>query len=64
MAMYYCHGCDKYVDNDWHPMEISELCPECHIEAQEEGCDILTKAQQYELEQKLTALSLQQEQGD
>ena len=36
MAIYYCHGCDKCVDNDYHPMEISGLCPECHFQAQEE----------------------------
>ena len=63
MSIYYCLGCDKYVDDDYHPMEISELCPECHLQAQEEGSEILTKAQQYELEQKMTALSLQEGQG-
>lgn len=46
MAIYYCEGCDKYVDDDWHPMEESELCPDCHNE------------RQYEREQRETHLSL------
>lgn len=35
MAMYYCEGCDRYIDDDWHPMEISELCPDCHENVRE-----------------------------
>ena len=35
MAVYYCHSCDNYLDGDYHPMEESELCPECHAEKEE-----------------------------
>tara|TARA_R110000823_G_scaffold264571_1_gene384691 strand:- start:243 stop:425 length:183 start_codon:yes stop_codon:yes gene_type:complete len=30
MAMYRCHSCDNFVDDDWHPMEASGDCPACH----------------------------------
>jgi hypothetical protein len=36
LAIYYCMGCDKRVDNDYFPMEESELCPPCHEEREEE----------------------------
>lgn len=40
MAVYYCHSCDRYRDDDWHPMEEGGICPECKVEAEErEGED-------------------------
>ena len=36
MAVYYCEGCDKLVDGDWHPMAESGLCDECECERDEE----------------------------
>jgi hypothetical protein len=29
MAMYRCSGCDELKDNDYDPMDDSELCVEC-----------------------------------
>lgn len=30
MAMYHCSNCGKFVDDDWHPMDDDEMCPDCH----------------------------------
>ena len=32
MAMYYCEGCDRMIDDDWHPMNDEGICPECEAE--------------------------------
>ena len=43
MAIYYCHHCDQYVDDDYHPgeedpeNELELICPECLLELQEEA---------------------------
>ena len=37
MAVYYCDECGQYKDDDYFPMEESELCPDCHAEKSEEG---------------------------
>lgn len=44
MAVYYCHGCERYIDDDWHPMEIKddkEYCPDCYelMEDEDERCE-------------------------
>lgn len=31
MAMYYCRSCDNWLDNDYHPMEAGEVCPDCSL---------------------------------
>ena len=33
MAVFYCHGCDEYIDNDWNPgQEIAGefVCESCY----------------------------------
>ena len=43
MAMYYCHHCDSYVDDDWHPGEedpenpLELICPSCLSEREPEA---------------------------
>ena len=45
MAMYYCHHCDNYIDDDWHPgepdpeREFDMICPACKEKWE---CDKLT----------------------
>ena len=43
MAMYYCHHCGNYIDDDWHPGEEDPtsaydlICPDCLERLQEEA---------------------------
>lgn len=57
MSIYYCKGCEKLVDDDWHPMQESELCPDCDIELEEKTA----MAREYEQEQRDTHRSLLRE---
>lgn len=36
MAMYRCGWCDKWTDDDHHPMSDDELCPDCDMQREEE----------------------------
>lgn len=35
MACYYCHHCDQFIDDDYHPGEVDPdddlelICPDC-----------------------------------
>lgn len=35
MAMYLCPACDEFMDDDYFPMADDELCPDCHLQAEE-----------------------------
>jgi len=39
MGMYYCIGCDRHIDNDWHPITEHELCPDCDPDTNEVKAD-------------------------
>ena len=58
MAMIYCYPCDNFIDTD-HNVVVEWngdlVCAECHDQLEEDF------ARRYEAEQKLTALSLEQE---
>jgi rRNA maturation endonuclease Nob1 len=54
MAMYYCHDCDKYIDDDYLPMAPDERCPDCHIEAVERRREIAKEMQQEALQEGIT----------
>ena len=47
MSMYFCDGCQQFLDDDWHPMEEDELCPDCHLEKDEKK-----QARAYEISQQ------------
>jgi len=35
MGIYRCAVCDEFIDDDWHPLHITEdgdLCPACYEE--------------------------------
>lgn len=44
MAMYICTTCGNLTDDDWHPMDEDENCPQCHDEAEENKEAALIKA--------------------
>ena len=60
MAMYRCSQCEAFIDNDYHPCEEGpdrELwCPACYEEYKADQAEF---GRIYEEEQRLTALSLQ-----
>ena len=51
MAVYQCHNCDAWLDDDWHPMETHPwakrfkkyqndvVCPSCAGELEQEMID-------------------------
>jgi hypothetical protein len=39
MAVYYCHRCDRYIDNDYDPCEIIDdemICGSCYEDIEDE----------------------------
>lgn len=36
MGMYYCKNCMNLQDEAYFPMQDSEICPDCHLEYEEE----------------------------